>query len=138
MPKEDGYKNLVKKTPEELREMAKRGGQANAARIKREKTLNEVAKAMLNHRISKDKAREILGEYAEYMDGDFTLGAMLTMRQIIEAQEGSSKAYEIMRDTAGYKPIDRQEINAEIMTDQDRKLMEQIAARMGLEKQEKP
>ena len=131
MPREDGYKNLVKRTREELVEMGKKGGKANRERIQREKTLNEITKLMFQRKISMNKAREILGEYTEYLDGDLTLGAIVTMRQFIEAQEGSSKAYELLRDTAGYKPTERIESDVTI-TDGDRSLLEKIAKRTGV------
>ena len=132
MPSSDGYKNLVKRSREELIEMGKKGGRANAERIKREQSINEVAKVILKKTVSESKAREILGEYSELLD-EYTLGAILTMRQAMEAENGNTKAYEVLRDTAGFKPVDRQEITADIMTENDRKLLEKVAARMGIE-----
>jgi len=134
MPREDGYKNLIpmnKRTEEERRELSLRGGLANKARLEKKRTLNEIAKAILDKQVSKDKARCILGDYAEMVD-DCTLGEILTIRQALEAQEGNGKAYEILRDTAGYKPTEKQEITAEIMTEADRALLELIAKRQGL------
>lgn len=130
MPRSDGYKNLVKRSREELAEMGKKGGRANAERIKREQSINEVAKLILKKTVSEKQAREILGEYASLLD-EYTLSAVLTMRQAIEAQQGSTKAYETLRDTAGYKPVERQEITADIMTDNDRALLEKVAKRTG-------
>jgi hypothetical protein len=132
MPSSDGYKNLVKRSREELIEMGKKGGRANAERIKREQSINEVAKIILKKTVSESKAREILGEYSELLD-EYTLGAILTMRQAMEAENGNTKAYEVLRDTAGFKPVDRQEITADIMTENDRKLLEKVAARMGID-----
>ena len=132
MPSSDGYKNLVKRSREELIEMGKKGGRANAERIKREQSINEVAKVILKKTVSESKAREILGEYSELLD-EYTLGAILTMRQAMEAENGNTKAYEVLRDTAGFKPVDRQEITADIMTESDRALLEKIARRTGID-----
>ena len=136
MPREEGYKNLIKRTPEELREMAKRGGQANAERIKRQKNLNELAKAILQSDLSKAKARDILGDMVELLGEDTSLGAVLTMVQAREAQQGNTKAYEVLRDTAGFKPVERQEISADIMTDADRALLDKVAKRMQIGQQD--
>ena len=131
MPKEDGYKNLVKRSREELIEMGKKGGRANAERIRREKTLNEIARAVLGKKLSEKQAREKLGDYAEFLDS-YTLGEILTIKQAMEADAGNTKAYEVLRDTAGYKPTEKQEITAEIMTENDRALLEMVAKRQGL------
>ena len=137
MPREDTYKNLVKRSREELIEMGKKGGRANAERIRREKTLNEIAKAVLLSKVSEKQAREKLGEYSQFLDS-YTLGEILTIKQAMEADAGNTKAYEVLRDTAGFKPTERQEITAEIMTESDRSLLELVAKRQGLtEKQPK-
>jgi hypothetical protein len=137
VPSSDGYKNLVKRSREELKEMAKKGGQANAERIKREQSLNEVAKVILKKQVSESKAREILGEYATLLD-EYTIGAILTMKQALEAQDGNCKAYEILRDTAGFKPVERQEITADIMTDADKALLEKVSRRVGVDPDKLP
>ena len=47
------------------------------------------------------------------------------------AMQGDRGALEYIRDTAGEKPTDRQEITADIMTDADRALLRQVQNRMG-------
>jgi len=133
MPKADGYKNLVKRSREELIEMGKKGGRANAERIKRQKSLNEIAKSLLMATVSEKKARDILGDYTELLDGDFTMGAILTLKQMMEAKEGNTKAYEVMRDTAGFKPVEQVHTDLNIMTDEDKKLLEKVAKRTGVQ-----
>ena len=133
MPRSDGYKNLVKRSREELIEMGKKGGRANAERIRKEKSLNEIAKALFKATVSEKKAREILGEYSELLEGDYSMGAILSMKQMLEAQEGNTKAYEVMRDTAGYKPIDQIQTDVNIMSDQDKALLEKVAKRTGID-----
>lgn len=137
MPREDGYKNLIKRTPEELREMAKKGGQANKERLARQKTLNEIAKAILLKPVSENKARSILGEYADLLENK-TLGEILTLRQALEAEQGNTKAYEVLRDTAGFKPVEQVQTDVNIMTDADRDLLEKVAKRTGAKAPEEP
>lgn len=133
MPKEDGYKNLKRWTKEELREMGKRGGESNRKRIEREKTFNELAKALLKARVTENKARAILGEYADLLDGEYSLDGVMIMRQVIEAMDGNTKAIEFIRDTSGYKPKEQVQTDVNIMTDNDRSLLEKIAKRQGID-----
>jgi hypothetical protein len=88
---------------------------------------------LLNCRISQEKAREKLGEYAEYLPEDATLYDMVNLRQIMESLEGNTKAAEFVRDTTGDKPIERQEITAVIMTDADKALLEKVSRRVGVD-----
>jgi hypothetical protein len=54
----------------------------------------------------------------------------MTAAIIAEAINGNGKAWEIVRDTIGEKPVDRQEINAEVMTHEEKLLLGKIAARI--------
>lgn len=134
MPRSDGWKNLKpmnKRPPEEVKELSMRGGMKNKERLEKKRTLNEIAKIILEKQLTTEKARTILGDYADLLE-EKTLGEILTLRQAMEAESGNSKAYEVLRDTAGYKPIEKQEIQAEIMTDNDRALLEKVAKRQGI------
>lgn len=135
MPREDGYKNLIpmdKRTPEDVKAISLKGGLANKERLEKQKTLNDIAKAVLNITVSKDKARSILGnDIADLLDS-FDMGTIITVKQMLEAQEGSSKAYEVLRDTAGYKPTEKTEVSATI-TEADRSLLDKVAKRTGID-----
>lgn len=48
-----------------------------------------------------------------------------------KAGKGSTKAAEFLRDTIGEKPVDRQEVSADIMTDAERSLIAKIQARLS-------
>lgn len=124
------------KTPEERAAMGRKGGRKAAETYAKRRSLNEIAKAMLMKDLSKQEARNILGDRADLLD-DFSFGAILTMRQAMEAEQGSAKAYEILRDTAGFKPVEQIKTDLNVMTDQDRALLEKVAKRIDAG-QEKP
>jgi hypothetical protein len=136
VPKSDGWKNLKpmnERTKEERQEIGRRGGLAYGENQKRRQTMQDCMRALLELTMSKDKARKDIGDIAEYASDNPTLLEILNLVQIREAQNGNTKAFELVRDSAGYKPIDRQEITADIMTENDRKLLEKVAARMGID-----
>lgn len=49
---------------------------------------------------------------------------------VAQAIRGNSKAYELLRDTVGEKPVDRQEISGNIITDADKSLIDKIQKRL--------
>ena len=49
---------------------------------------------------------------------------------VAQAIRGNSKAYELLRDTVGEKPVDRHEIDGNIITEADKSLIEKIRKRM--------
>lgn len=119
------------RTPEERAENGRKGGLKAQENNRKRRTAQEIMQMLLDCTISKTQAREKLGEYAEFLPEEgATLADLVNLRQIIEAAEGSTKAAEFVRDTSGDKPVERQEINAEIMSDADRELMQQIKKRL--------
>lgn len=132
-PKHKGYKNLIPftaLTEEEQRQLAIKGGKASGEARKKKKHMREIAQNLLAHDMTEDQIEEVLGTAKSLLDGDMTVAAVLTARLIQEAADGNYKAYEVLRDTAGYKPKDQVEVDN--ISEADRALLERIAARVGL------
>lgn len=142
MPKSsyNGSKNLIpasQRSHEERVENGRKGGLKNGETMQRRKNMQECMRALLELTTSKSKAKEKLGEIAELASDNPTLMELVSLAQLREAQDGNTKAAEFVRDTAGFKPIERQEITADVMTDSDRSLLEKIAKRQGIETETK-
>ena len=91
----NGTENLVpqnKRTKEEQREIARKGGIASGKARKEKKMLKELLEDALS------KGTETNNEYIN-----------ITLALIREANRGNVKAYEVIRDTLGQKPIDKVE-----------------------------
>ena len=126
--------NLItfdKISKEEHKKISSLGGKHAQNNIKAKRTLNDIAKNMLEVDISETNINEILGDSKELIGDDKSAGAVMIAKMIQQACAGSFKAAEFVRDTAGYK-IDRQqiELQADIMTDADRALLEKIDKRL--------
>lgn len=135
MPKSDGWKNLKpmsERPMDERKEIGSLGGQKFAENRQRQKTMQDCMRALLEITMTKDKARKEIGDIAEYANDNPTLMEILNLVQVREAREGNTKAYELVRDTAGYKPTEKTEVTATI-TDSDRSLLEKIAKRTGID-----
>lgn len=87
--------NLTPKSSTEARRNGAKGGKASGEAKRRRKTLKEELLAMLE-------------------DPDVQEG--ITVSLIKQAKEGNTKAYEIIRDTIGEKPIERiEQKNVEVL-----------------------
>ena len=84
MAREDNLKPV--RTTEEARALGSKGGQAFARNKKARKTLREELLALLEK-----------GDIQEN----------ITLALLAKAENGDTKAYEIIRDTVGEKPIDK-------------------------------
>lgn len=91
-------KNLIpnsERTPQELKEMTSKGGKASgeARRLKRD--LRRACETLLE--------MDIKGK-----DGTIKTGAeAIAIAQLQKALKGDAKAFEMLRDTAGQKPVER-------------------------------
>lgn len=132
-PKRHGMDNLIPftaLTEEEQRQMAIKGGKASGEARRKKKHMREIAQNLLAHNMREDQIEEVLGTAKDLLDGDLSVAAVLTARMIQEAADGNYKAFEVLRDTAGYKPKDQVEV--ENISEADKLLLERIAQRVGL------
>ena len=138
MFKKDGgnLNSIADLTVEERRKMASKAGKASVEARRKKKDLREIAKTMLELQAKKGFIRGSLGDDVDTLGEDaenMTVGEVLTARMAIEAANGSFKAYETLRDTAGYKPTSQVEVAASV-SQADMALVEKVRKR--LEEQE--
>lgn len=89
MPKSDGYKNLIpanKRSKDEARKLGQKGGKKSGEVRRMRKTLKEQLLLLLK-------------------DGDIQENLCLAL--IEKALDGDTKAFQIIRDTIGEKPIEQ-------------------------------
>jgi len=134
------YKPLDELTEEERQrqiELSVKGGQIRGEQIKNAKTWKEVCNDVLKTRVNREKAVKYIGDDVDLLvfdeKGLCSLQEVLTIRSMQIASEGNVKALEFMRDTSGQKPRDEIDVRADIMTDADRSLLDNIKARLERE-----
>ena len=105
------YLNPVK-TSEEAKKRGRNGGIASGVARRKKKELKALAKTILNNNI-RDFAQvaRIQEELPDLEQQDITWGLVLLLKQFEKAKDGDPKAFEILRDTSGQKPVDQQEID---------------------------
>lgn len=117
--------------PEKQKELSSLGGKASQEQIRNKRSLNDLARAMLDRVMTEKQVDEVLGDGKNIAE-DNTVGGVMLAKMVQVAMSGSFKAAEFVRDTAGYKPKNEVELNAEIMSDSDRSLMDKIGKRLEL------
>jgi hypothetical protein len=119
-----GFLKTLGNNPERDHEIRVKGGQALQAKLKERRTFAETIEIMLRKKASKE-AIETLGLDEDATTQDAVIAAMLKA-----SGEGDTKAAVFIRDTVGEKPVDKKEIDAQIMTENDRKLLEKVSKRL--------
>ena len=129
---------ITEDTPKEVAErqleISRKGG-VNAQKVlKAKRTMREVTEDFLNKTMGRDKAKALIGGTVGELleDSEITVNELLTARMVKAAvDEGNVRAMEYLRDTSGNKPTDRKEVTANIMTENDKALLEKVSKRLG-------
>lgn len=121
---------LTQRSPEEATAIRQKGAQAVHDKHREAETMNDIAKKMLASDMSEEIVEEILGKAKELIGDQRSASAVIVAKMIQEACAGSFKAAEFVRDTAGYKPKNEVSIDADIITDEDRSLIDKLNKRL--------
>ena len=121
---------LTERPLEEQKMIQSKGGKTRWEKERNKRTINDIAKELLDRTMSDDSIDEILGKSKEILGEDNTVSAVMIAKMIQQAMAGSFKCAEFVRDTAGYKPKNEVDISADIMTDEDRSLIDKLNKRL--------
>lgn len=116
MPSGENSRNIQNlkpcRTTEEARERGRKGGKAAGMIRQKRKQLKELAKAILDNGIQDDSQIEKIREQLPDLNKqDVTWGLALLLKQFEKAKDGDPKAFELLRDTSGQKPVEQQQID---------------------------
>ena len=129
--KDIGSSNLVdlrERTREERLKIIEKANESRRENLEKKKNFNELAKAMLEQVVSNKVISETLDDTDMMIDN--TYGSLILAAMIQGAKNGSFKCAEFIRDTAGYKPKNEVELQADVITDADRSLIDKLSKRL--------
>lgn len=126
--KDIGRINLISlkdRTESERKEIVSKAHEKARENREQKKNINELAKAMLEQTMTEKQIQTIMGNDTNVLL-DNSVASVMLGAMIKSALNGSFKAFESVRDTAGYRPKDISEIelSANVMTDSDRSLID--------------
>ena len=132
---EAGRRSFDQIPKEELAEISRKGAEAVNKLHGEKKSARESLEKILTLKATPEiiAAADLPDELAERLRRDNPNATLYDLMQIVavgRAVGGNMKAYELIRDTHGDKPIERVEVTENVTTEQDRELMRQIAARL--------
>lgn len=126
----------INKQPADIQaEYKAKAGKALSEAYKKRKTAKEILNNMLARTLDDSSISDILSGDKQIIGKDKDVYSVMIARIIQEANKGNVKAFDSVRDTAGDKPGETVDINANLITDADRALMEKLAKRTGTDKE---
>lgn len=102
---QNGTKNLIptnKRSKEEAKRLGKKGGIASGKARREKKTLRQCLEILLEKEISDKNGNKMTGAEA------------MAAKVFQQALQGNLKAFEIVRDTAGQKPVDKVQMKTDV------------------------
>lgn len=116
--------NLADRTEEERKRLGSIGGLKAKENREAKKNINDLAKAMLEQTMTEVQIKAILGEDTNVLL-DSSVASVMLGAMIKSALNGSFKAFEAVRDTAGYRPKDIQQVDLNAsLTEADKSLID--------------
>lgn len=134
--KRKGIDNLVSMadfTAEKQREIARMGGKASVEARRKKKALREICETLLALPATPEmlsKIQDSAKAIADAQGAPLTMYDAIALAQIIKATRGDTAAAQYIRDSAGDRPAERQEVTATLLTDDDKRLLERVAKRL--------
>lgn len=125
---EQGLKNLkpINERPD-FKEITSKGGKNSVKKRKELRHAKEILTDLLSTDLSTEQVKKILGSSSTVAGTTNAYDVMLEKAFKIGTEQDNIKAIEFIRDTVGDKPTDNVKIDANVITDNDRKLLELLA-----------
>lgn len=115
MANEQNLIPTTKRSKDEARENSRKGGIASGEARRRKRDLRRALEALLDKNMGRNK------------DGEEVSGAeALALKQFEKALKGDTRAFEVIRDTAGQKPIEKvmiAEVDQDIIDEVERAVL---------------
>lgn len=128
--------NLVKYsdlTPDQRKAFHSAGGKAGAESKRKRKAAKEILETLLAADMSAEQREEVLGTAESLLGAETSAYAVMFAKMLQEACKGNVNAAAFIRDSAGDKPTDKQEVTASI-TQADMAMVEKVRRRLEAEK----
>lgn len=116
MANEQNLIPTTKRSKDEARENSRKGGIASGEARRRKRDLRRALEALLDKNMGRNK------------DGEEVSGAeALALKQFEKALKGDTRAFEVIRDTAGQKPVEKvmiAEIDQDVIDEVEKAVLE--------------
>lgn len=110
-------KNLItqaERSKEQAKAISRMGGLARGKQRKARRTFKEIAEQMLQLKTPEDIKNKLINKFPELKNLDLKNSDAITLAQLARAISGDTKAFEVIRDTVGDRPVN---VNVDVTTD---------------------
>lgn len=115
MANEQNLRPRTTLSKEEAKEMGRKGGKASAKKRQQNKTFKEIISKFLDGQVSDERLKQQMIEFG-FADKEVSNKSCAVFALWREAIKGNTKAFELLRDTIGEKPIEQiQNINPPVI-----------------------
>lgn len=131
--------NLRTMDPEKRKEIQQKGAAVSNERQAKRRSIRDICETLIalelpnKAAITDDEARAMAEKMSEATGKPVTVYDAIACAQAAAAMQGNTKAAEYIRDSAGDKPGENVRLDADIMTEGDRKLLAKLQAAMGID-----
>ena len=105
---------VTQRSKEEAKKMSRNGGIASGKARRAKRTFKSVCEMCLKLKAPEDAVAKLKEKFPELKSEHIDVLQAIVLAQKGKAIDGDSKAFEIIRDTIGEKPVDRKEHTGEI------------------------
>lgn len=143
MPKSDGWKNITPmngSNPEREKEIRQKGAAAAREITRKRKALRDILDSLLALPAGDDiltdaEITQRAMEAARDENTELTAYDAIALAQMVKAARGDTDAARFIRDSAGDKPTEKQQIIADVVTPGDAEIAKRVAERLDKAKQ---
>ena len=115
MANEQNLRPFNSLTEKEQREITSKGGKASAKKRQQNKTFKEIISNFLDGQVSDERLKQQMIDFG-FADKEVSNKSCAVFALWKEAIKGNTKAFELLRDTIGEKPIEQiQNINPPVI-----------------------
>lgn len=110
--------NLKPLSTEKAREIGSKGGKASVEARRKKRDLRLALEALLESDVKK---KDLSGK-----EQNMSVAEAMSLEQVRKALKGDSKAYEIVRDSCGQKPVDKiqvAEVDADVISEVEKAVL---------------
>lgn len=132
-------KSIGDQPPEKKLEIQQKGAAASNEKQAKRRSIQDICRAVLamdlpeSVSIGDEDAKNLAEQISKQTGKRVSVYDAIVCAQTAAAMQGNTKAAEYIRDSAGDKPGENVRLDADIMTEGDRKLLAKLQAMMGVE-----
>lgn len=121
----------INKLPENIqRQYREKAAETRRENNRKRKEAKEIMQQILETKLTEEATEEILGDAKQLIGEDRTAYAVLLAKLYSVAASGNTTAIQMIKDTVGDVVVNKQQIEAQVLTEADKELINNVKKRL--------